>query len=311
MNRRTFTTKSLQAASLLGLRASFPAAFAAPKPTVRLGGPLFGTHDSPDVWIAALQAEGYRAAYCPLKTDAPTEQIKVYKEAAQKANIVIAEVGAWSNPLSPDAETARLAFNKCVDSLALADAIEARCCVNISGSKNPVKWAGPHPDNLTEATFEQVVDVTRRIIKAVNPTRTYFTLELMPWSFPDSIDTYLRLLKAVNHKRFAVHLDPMNIISSPRSFFQNRDLIKDCFKKLGPYIKSCHGKDIILKDDVYTPQLVECRPGLGQMDYSTFLTELSQLNDVPLMMEHLDTAAAYQQAAGYIRSVGKKMGIDI
>ncbi|TAH13392.1 MAG: sugar phosphate isomerase/epimerase, partial [Runella slithyformis] len=53
------------------------------------------------------------------------------------------------------------------------------------------------------------------------------------------------------------------------------------------------------------------RPGLGQMDYSTFLTELSQLNDVPLMMEHLDTAAAYQQAAGYIRSVGKKMGIDI
>ena len=310
MNRRAFTKKTVQAASILGLTSALPA-FVAEKPFIRLGGPLFDKYDGPDEWVAALKKYGYRAAYCPLKTDAPTDQIKAYESAAKKADIVIAEVGAWSNPISTDSASAQLAFRKCVDSLALAEAIGANCCVNISGSKNPAQWAGPHKDNLTKETFDQIVDVTRRIINAVKPTRTHFALELMPWSYPDSVDSYVRLIKAIDNKRFAVHLDPMNIIVSPQVFYTNGALIKECFKKLGPYIKSCHGKDIILKEEVYTPQLVECRPGLGQMDYSVYLTELSKLKDIPLMMEHLPTTEEYQKAASYIRSVGAKEGITI
>ncbi|WP_174260186.1 sugar phosphate isomerase/epimerase family protein [Spirosoma endbachense] len=310
MNRRTFARKTIQAASLVGLTSSLPG-FPFEKPSIRLGGPLFDKYDQPDEWIAALKKQGYRAAYCPLKTDAPADQIKAYEEAAKKANILIAEVGAWSNPLSTDSATAQTALKKCVDSLALAEAIGANCCVNISGSRNPAQWAGPHKDNLTEATFEQIVAITRKIIQEVKPTRTYFALELMPWSYPDSVDSYLRLIKAINQKQFGVHLDPMNIIDSPRVFFNNGALIKECFKKLGPHIRSCHGKDIILKEDVYTPQLVECRPGLGNMDYTVYLTELSKLKEIPLMMEHLATSEAYQEAAKYIRSVGAKEGIDV
>jgi sugar phosphate isomerase/epimerase len=310
MNRRTFAKKTIQAASLVGLTPSLRG-FSFEKPSIRLGGPLFDKYDQPDEWIAALKKQGYRAAYCPLKTDAPADQIKAYEGAAKKANILIAEVGAWSNPLSTDPAAAQTALKKCIDSLALAEAIGANCCVNISGSKNPAQWAGPHKDNLTEATFEQIVDITQKIIQEVKPTRTYFALELMPWSYPDSVDSYLRLIKAINQKQFGVHLDPMNIIDSPRVFFNNGALIKECFKKLGPHIRSCHGKDIILKEDVYTPQLVECRPGLGHMDYAVYLTELSKLKDIPLMMEHLATSEAYQEAAKYIRSVGAKEGIDV
>ncbi|WP_461125465.1 sugar phosphate isomerase/epimerase family protein [Spirosoma aerophilum] len=285
--------------------------FTAGKPFVRLGGPLFDKYNGPDEWIAALKKYDYRAAYCPLKTDAPADQIKAYENAAERADIVIAEVGAWSNPLSNDPATAQTAIKKCVDSLALAEAIGANCCVNVSGSKNPAQWAGPHKDNLTKETFDQIVEITRRIINDVKPTRTFFALELMPWSYPDSVDSYVRLLKAVNHKQFAVHLDPMNIIVSPQLFYTNGELIRDCFRKLGPYIKSCHGKDIILKEDVYTPQLVECRPGLGQMDYAVYLNELSKLKNIPLMMEHLPTTEEYQKAATYIRSVGSKEGISV
>ncbi len=310
MNRRAFTKKTVQAASLLGLTSSLPDLIAENR-FIRLGGPLFDKYDGPAGWIASLQKYGYRAAYCPLKTDAPGDQIKAYESAAKKADIVIAEVGAWGNPLSADSATAQTAFKKCVDSLALAEAIGANCCVNISGSKNPVQWAGPHKDNLTKETFDQIVDITRRIINEVKPTRTYFALELMPWSYPDSVDSYVRLLKAIDNKRFAVHLDPMNIIASPQLFYSNAALIKECFQKLGPHIRSCHGKDIILKEEVYTPQLVECRPGLGQMDYRVYLNELSKLKDIPLMMEHLSTTEDYQKAATYIRSVGTKEGIAI
>lgn len=309
MNRREFTKNMGVVMTALNLPIWKKTVSA--KPFVRLGAPLLERFDGPDEWIALLKKDRYRAAYCPLKKDAPADQIKAYQTAAKRADIVIAEVGAWSNPISPDADMARTAIKKCIDSLALSEAIGANCCVNISGSKNPAQWAGPHKDNFSTATFDQIVEVTRRIIDEVKPTQTYFALELMPWSYPDSPDSYLRLIKAIDRKRFAVHLDPMNIIDSPRSFFSNSALIKDCFAKLGPYIRSCHGKDIILKEDVYTPQLVECRPGLGQLDYTMFLTELSKLKNIPLMLEHLSTTEAYQQAATYIRSVGDKVGIDV
>jgi sugar phosphate isomerase/epimerase len=310
MDRRTFHQKTLQAAAFVALSPVW-SAFKTPKSYVRLGGPLFEKFEQPEEWIAALQKYGYRAAYCPLKPGASADQIKAYEQAARKADIVISEVGAWSNPISSDPTMAREAFRKCVDSLALAEAIGANCCVNISGSKNLRHWAGPHADNFKQATFDEVVEVTRKILAEVQPTRTYFALEPMPWAYPDSADSYLRLIKAIGHKQFGVHLDPMNLIVSPRSFYDNASLIRECFRKLGPYIRSCHGKDIIMKEDAYTPQLSECRPGLGQMDYTTFLTELSKLPDIPLMMEHLETQEEYTQAAAYIRSVGQKARIDI
>ena len=310
MDRRTFSKKTLYAATFVALSPYLPR-YKKQKAEVRLGAPLFGKLDDPDSWVTALKKQNFRAAYCPVQPGAASETIKAYENAARKADIVIAEVGAWSNPLSDDAKTAGEAFKKCVDALVLAEAIGANCCVNISGSKNPTKWAGPHKENLTQATFDQVVEITRKIIDEVKPTRTYFTLEFMPWSYPDSVDAYLRIIKAVNRKQFAVHLDPMNIIESPRDFFGNGAIIKDCFKRLGPLIRSCHGKDIFLKDDVYTPQLVECRPGLGQLDYRTYLTELSKLKNIPLMLEHLPNAEEYEKAAVYVRSVGKEVGVTL
>ena len=310
MNRRTFHKKALLATAALGL-ASLNPLKAHTQSSIRLGGPLFQKFTNPDEWVAVLKAKGYRAAYCPVGLAASSEEIRAYEQAAKRANIVISEVGAWSNPISPDAKMAKEAFDKCVNSLALADEIGANCCVNISGSKNHTHWAGPHADNLTKETFDQVVEVTRNILQTVKPTRTYFTIEQMPWAFPDSVDTYLDLIKAIDHPQFGVHMDPMNLIVSPRLFYRNAELIKDCFNRLGPHIRSCHGKDIIIKEDYYMPQFTEVAPGKGVMDYTVFLTELSKLPNIPLMMEHLRSEAEYDEAAAHIRSVGEKINIDL
>jgi sugar phosphate isomerase/epimerase len=278
---------------------------------VRLGGPLFKDYDDPGKWIDALQALGYKAAYCPVAPGSDPALVKAYKEAAARNDIIIAEVGAWSNPLSPDPEEAGKAMETCMAGLDLADRIGARCCVNISGSKNPAYWAGPHPENLIEDTFQQVVENTRKIIDTIRPTRTFFTLEAMPWAFPDSTDSYLRLIKAIDRDRFGAHLDPVNMITGPREYFNNGELIRDMFARLGPHIRSCHAKDIILREDNYLPQLDELRPGLGTLDYATYLRELSRLGDVPLMMEHLDTDEEYELAAAHIRSVAGSLNIQI
>ena len=100
------------------------------------------------------------------------------------------------------------------------------------------------------------------------------------------------------------------MITSPRTFFYNGALIREMFAKLGPHIKSCHAKDITLREDNYIPQLDEVRPGLGKLDYASFLQELAKLNNVPLIMEHLKTAQEYALAAEYIRGVGASVNIQ-
>lgn len=277
---------------------------------MRLGGHVFGDVSDPESWIAVLKGCGYTAAYCPLNDAQDDGAIRAYAKAAAEANIVIAEVGTWSNPMSPDEDERRKALALCQERLALADKIGARCCVNVAGSRGE-KWAGHHPDNFTDDTFDRIVEVTRSIIDAVKPTRTFYTLEMMPWMYPDSPDSYVRLVRAIDRERFAVHLDPVNIICSPQRFYNNSALIRACFAKLGPHIKSCHAKDIAFSQKL-TVHLDEVRPGTGGLDYRTYLQELGKLHpDTPLMIEHLPNEEEYALAAEHIRSVAKHVGVPI
>jgi sugar phosphate isomerase/epimerase len=311
MKRRNFISLSAFGIAALSAMPSGLTAGTTAQSKVRLGGPVFEKYNSPEEWVTALKKLGYRAAYCPVSPGADSALIKAYQTAAAKNDIVIAEVGAWSNPIDPDKEKAEKAIEKCIESLDLADEIGANCCVNVSGSRNTKHWAGPHKDNLTDATFDLIVETTRKIIDAVKPTHTWFTLEAMPWAYPDSVDSYLRLIKAIDRERFAVHLDPVNMVVSPQIYYRNGDLIRDSFRKLGPQIRSCHAKDITLREDNYMPQLDEIVAGKGNLDYPAFLTELAKLKDIPLMMEHLSTAEEYAQAAKYIRSVGKMVNVEL
>ena len=233
------------------------------------------------------------------------------RELAEKADILISEVGTYSNTISPDDAVKKAAMELSIRNLHLADEIGAACCVNIGGSMNEKHWAGPHMDNLSDETFDMVVETTRKIIDAVKPTRTWYTLEPMPWMFPHSADAYVRLLKAIDRERLAVHMDFVNLVVSPEVYFNNGRMIRECFQKLGPHIKSCHAKDIIIDETIYTPHLSETRPGLGKLDYGVFLRELSKLKDVPMMIEHLKTDEEYRLAAEYIRSVAKEINVKI
>ena len=277
---------------------------------MRLGGPVFEQCSDPADWIAALRRHDYGAAYCPVESNAGDDLVRAYAQAAAAADIVIAEVGAWSNPLSPDEATRSAALKHCQEQLALADRIAARCCVNISGSRGHL-WDGPHPDNLTDATFDLIVETVRSIIDTVKPTRSFYTLETMPYMYPDSAESYLSLIQAVGRERFAVHFDPVNLICSPQRFYGNGALIRDFCQKLGPHIKSCHAKDVTLAERPLA-HLDEIRPGLGSLDYRTLLSELARLDpDTPLMLEHLTSGEEYGLASAYVRSVAHETAVAL
>lgn len=274
---------------------------------MRLGGPVLSEYSDPETWITALRGYGYRAAFCPIKSDADDGAIEAFADAAERADVVIAEVGAWgSNPLSLDEEIRCEALRRCQEQLALADRIGARCCVNSAGRRGQ-GWYNPFDDE----TFDNIVESVQAIIDAVKPARTFYTLEVLPGTFPDSADSYLRLIKAIDRKQFAVHFDPVNAVSSPRRYYDNGSLIREFVAKLGPHIRSCHAKDILLEKG-FPVYLQETRPGLGKLEYNVLLRELSKLDpDTPLMLEHLSTGEEYALAADHIRSVAEKMGLTM
>ena len=274
---------------------------------VRLGAPVPGKFSDPAEWVKAVKSLRYSAAYCPVQPGAAPELIKSFRNEAARNNIIIAEAGVWNNMLDPDELKRKENIRKNVETLRLADEIGAKCCVNISGARGEI-WDGPYPGNYAKETFDMIVETVRKIIDEVKPVSTFFTLEPMPYMLPDSPDSYLQLIKAVGRKQFAAHLDPVNMISSPQIFYNNAAFIKDCFKKLGPFIKSIHAKDITIMPEL-TVHLEERRPGLGSLDYGVFLKETSRIKDVPFMLEHLESHEEYLLAAKYVRETGAKNGI--
>lgn len=278
---------------------------------MRLGAPIEQSWgDDAQAWVAAVQAKGYRAAYAPIDEQSSSAVRTAFRNAAQAHDIVIAEVGAWSNPMAVDAAERARAIRFCQERLALADELAAQCCVNIAGSRG-AEWDGPDAANYHADTFALIVDTVREIIDAVQPRHTMYTLETMPWMWPDSPESYRKLLEAIDRPQMGVHLDPINMINSVDRFYGHRAFVAQCIDELGPYIRSCHIKDMVIERP-FVVALRECAPGLGMLDYAAILRELQRLPaDTPILLEHLQHAEQYDAAAAFVRQTAQTIGVAV
>jgi sugar phosphate isomerase/epimerase len=306
MLRREFLWKTAAAAA--GAVARRAGAFQKP---MRLGGPVFVKSQDPAVLAKAHRDLGYRAAYAPADLSVTdTDRIAGLTKEFARQDVVFAEVGAWKNMLDPDPEKRRSNITYVTDKLALAEALGARNCVDIAGSYDPDVWYGENPKNLSQEFFDATVENCRKLIDAVKPQRTSFTVEMMPWSIPTGPDDYIRLIKAVDRKAFGVHLDVCNTMNSPVRLYNNAAGIRECFSKLRPWIKSCHAKDLKWGPGVQV-WIQEVIPGTGLVDYKTYLRELSLLGvDAPLMLEHLHGEEEYSKGREYIQGVAQSLGLS-
>ena len=306
LNRRQFLGQSLAAVIAAGMANTARADTAH---ALRLGGPSFAKTDDPEELALLHRKLGYRAAYCPKVSLNDSARIKALADAFAKHDVVIAEVGRWVNLLDADAEKRNKNIQTVSDGLALADEIGALCCVDIAGSFSATSWFGPHPDNLTPRFFDAAVENARKIIDAVKPKRAKFSYEVMGWAMPDSPDCYVRMIKAVDRKAFAAHLDPCNMVNSPEKFYRNADLLNECFDKLGRWIVSCHAKDLTW-DVEMNVHFREVAPGKGSLDYATYLKRIARLpHTPPLMLEHLAKPEEYDAARQYVVETGHKAGL--
>ena len=210
-----------------------------------------------------------------------TARVRAIQSAFARHDVVIAEVGRWCNLLDADPDKRRANLALVTDGLALAEAIGARCCVDIAGSFSQRVWFGPHPENLSQEFFDAAVENARKIIDAVKPTRAKFCYEMMGWALPDSPDTYLEADQGGRPPGVRRAPRPVQPGQLAQRFYHNTDLLNECFDKLGPWIVSCHAKDLTW-DVEMNVHFREVHPGTGSLDYTTYLKRLAALPHVPL-----------------------------
>ena len=120
----------------------------------------------------------------------------------------------------------------------------------------------------------------------------------MPWMYPCDIPSQRSLLKDVDRAAFAVHFDPVNMISAPALYYSNGGFITEFVREFGPRIKAVH--------------LQELRPGLGRLDYRALLSELERVStNMPLLIEHLKSEQEYVESARCLRGVAASVGVPL
>lgn len=279
---------------------------------MRLGGSIPKAYGGAAQWAEDVRALGFTACTCPLPGGAGADEAARLMKAAKEADIVIAEVGVWKNTLSPNDEQRRGNIAYAKERLALADELGARCCVNIAGARGDI-WDGGYPQNYDEQTRELLIDTVRDIIDAVKPKRTFYTLEPMPWMLPDDADSYLALLRDVDRPAFAVHMDFVNMLSSPARFLRAPGFIRECFEKLAPYIKSVHIKDATMHETRMPAVIEECPPGRGTLDYARILRIIDDTlqKDTPVLLEHMNTTDEYAGALAYVLRCAAEANVTV
>ena len=257
-------------------------------------------HKSPEEWADKMVSLGAGSVVFPVDSTADQTTIDAYKNAAVSHNLIIAEVGVWKNTLDANLSERQKNIEYAIKQLKLADYLGARCCVNVVGTPCGPRWDGGYRGNFSPRVRDEAIEMIQEIIDKANPKKTMYTIESMPWMIPSGPDDYLKLIDEVGRKHFGVHLDIVNMITSPERFFFNDIFIKECFEKLKGKICSCHLKDIKLLDD-YTFCLKEVACGKGKLDIKLY-AELATAEDkdMPMIIEHLNTDNEYIKSIKYV-----------
>ena len=278
-----------------------------------LGGTVTGACTNPTEWEALLVRSRFKAITAPFHCGMPREEIGQFMEITRRHKVTIAEIGVWRNPMDPDPEKAKAALDYAKDQLRLADEVGIPCCVNIVGTASTAGWDAADRSNFTPETYARIIADIREILDDVQPTKAFYCIEPMPWMVPDSPEAYLQLIRDVDRPQFGAHMDFVNMINCPRRYLASEAFIEDCFRLLGPYIKSTHIKDTRMHPTNLTTLLEECSPGEGTLNYAQVLRIMNKYlpADAPVLLEHMQTGQEYRDAYDYVAGIAAQTGIPV
>ena len=272
-----------------------------------LGGTVTGSFKTPEEWEELLIKSGFKAVTAPFCFEDDADTVKSFMNIIEKHDVKVSEIGVWRNILTGND------LDYAIGQLRLADELGIECCVNIAGTVSSLSWDAADKSNFSKRNYEDIVRSIRTVIDKAAPKRAFYTIEPMPWMIPDGPDEYLKLIGDVDREQFAVHMDFVNMINSPRRFLCAEEFVEECFSKLRGLIKSTHIKDSRMDLKGYTTHIDECPPGQGELDYPKILKIIDKYlpDDGAILLEHMSTFEEYDRAFRFVKDAAGSVGLEV
>ncbi len=276
-------------------------------------------NESPEEMILRIRKDGYTATKGarhaggnvgePWNSMNPSERAEVVA-ACKKHDVVIYEVGGYTNLVTPD--NAKLEENlvRLVHCMEVAESVNCRMVGTVAGCRDPKYLINVHPDNWSPETWRLLVKSVKRVLKDTAGMKVTLGMEAQVTTIIDSPRAHLRLMEDVGDERLTVNLDPVNMMTFER-YYHTTELINECFDLLGERIMGAHAKDTYILPDQQTIHIQEVCPGRGVLDYSTYLMRLSHLKwPRALEPEHIPDDQ-YPEATEYVAAAAARAGVKL
>ena len=264
--------------------------------------------------VKRIRDKGYTSACAHIKRciwhDAPEEQIRELKEALNKYDVTFFDMHSTGSNIHHDSEERRKVNRSTIEACEAAERIGCPMVTTHIGSAGDEYPMSPHKNNWTMETWRLGVKVMKGILKDTSGMNVALGMEAVNMTIMNNPRAHLQLIQEIADPRIKVCLDPVNMIYLG-TYFRNTELIEECFDLLSEHIIAAHAKDTYILPNKMSAYITEVAPGRGVLDYETYLTGLSRLNNsCSLLIEHIPQEQ-YTEAKRFIENTAARIGVKI
>jgi len=262
--------------------------------------------------VKQVRANGYTASIGGGHDwlNAPESAITELKSALKTHDVLFAEMHICANNLHPDPAEQRAQHDLVVKAIEAAERVGSRTVTVCLGSRNPRGVIYPHKDNWTDDTWRASVKAVKQIVRDTSGMKVSLGMEAINMSPLNNPRAHVRLIEEVADERCRVCLDPQNMLNVT-TYFRTTELLNECFDLLGENIHACHGKDVLLDHERMLPKYDWVVHGQGNMDYVTYLSQLSNMKYPRSLLLEFLADDQYPEAKKFVEDTAKKAGVTI
>jgi sugar phosphate isomerase/epimerase len=195
------------------------------------------------------------------------------RAACAKHGIAVTAINGTFNMVDRDEERLETYIRRFERIAQACNALGCRIITLCTGSKHPDSMWRYHPDSQSEAAWEQLLAVTRRILPIAERYDVLLGVETEASNVVCTIERTRRYLDEIDSPRLGVIMDCANLFPAGTAHADNvRPTIEKAFALLGKDVILAHGKDICEGDAIKF-----AAPGGGIVDYDFYFSKLKEI----------------------------------
>ena len=234
-----------------------------------------------------------------------SEKCKKIRNTFRTHNLPISCISGYTNLVHPDPAKRKANLDHLKDLIRYANELGSPYVISESGTFDHDRDWVHHPQNKTEAGYEECRDVIGDIVEFSRKNGVTFLVETYVNNVIGSIEETLRLFADITDPHLGLLMDPTN-------YFEEHNIDKmditlnQIFNALASKIKISHAKDVKLATSAQGVQMADMdaseahalrgvgmielpAPGLGSLNYDLYLQRLSSYYpNIPIIIEHLE-----------------------